>query len=160
VPAQAQKLSKGMSSHGCIVKSELASKRARERGKSLTSSQALFPFSRLHPKRIPRLYTNSGQSKKNGRSRHLQGWAREGYLRFNMLYTLVEQDRLRCANFESELMLLWQTAVNKGKPTSQLANDDSPKDIFPANDLEGLTAPSANDLYSHDRAIVFYTITE
>jgi hypothetical protein len=88
------------------------------------------------PKEFPgSLYTSSGHSKKNVTSRHLQGWTREGYLHFNMLYTLVEQDRFKRANFESELMLLWQRVVNKGKPTSQSANDDNKEEIFPANVL-------------------------
>jgi hypothetical protein len=104
------------------------------------------------PKEFPHLlYTSSGQSNQNSGSRRLQGWAREGYLCCKMLYTLVEQDRFKRANFESELMLLWQRAFNKGKPTSQLANDDDNEEIFPANNLEGLTAPSANDLYTHNK---------
>jgi hypothetical protein len=89
------------------------------------------------------IYTNSGQSKKNGQSRCLQGWAREGYLRFNMLYTLVEQDRFKRANFESKLMLMWQTAAGKDKQTTLSVNtgkDDDKK--FPANDFEGVGGSS------------------
>ena len=57
------------------------------------------------PKTFPdSRFTNSGKSKQNGRSKRLQGWAREGYLLFNALYQRVAQDRLRRANFESELM--------------------------------------------------------
>jgi hypothetical protein len=41
----------------------------------------------------------------------------EGYLQFNMLYTLVEKEHFWPANIESELMLLWQMAVSKGNPT-------------------------------------------
>jgi hypothetical protein len=60
------------------------------------------------PKLLPESkYTNSRQSKKNGRSRQLSGWAREGYIKFNTMYTLVAKDRLRHANFETELMTTW-----------------------------------------------------
>jgi hypothetical protein len=60
------------------------------------------------PKLLPESkYTNSGRSKKNGRSRRLSGWAREGYIKFNTIYTLVAKDRLRCANFETKLMTTW-----------------------------------------------------
>jgi hypothetical protein len=60
------------------------------------------------PKLLPESkYTNSGRSKKNGRSRRLSGWAREGYIKFNTMYTLVAEDRLRRANFETELMTTW-----------------------------------------------------
>ena len=57
------------------------------------------------PKDFPESrFTNSGKSKQNGRSKRLQGWAREGYLLFNELYQRVENDCLQRANFETELM--------------------------------------------------------
>jgi hypothetical protein len=94
------------------------------------------------------LYTNSGQSQNNGKSRRLQGWAREGYLRFNQLYKLVEQDRFQHANFESELMALWQRQAGKGKSHVTVDKGVDEEDIFPANNLDGLEPPCAN--YTND----------
>jgi hypothetical protein len=87
-------------------------------------------------------YTNSGTSKRNGRSKRLQGWAREGYLRFNELHTLVSNDRLGRANFENELLEYWRKHVPVYTSTSSLATQDDEDDIYPANDLDGLVAPS------------------
>jgi hypothetical protein len=84
-------------------------------------------------------YTNSGKSKRNGRSRRLHGWAREGYLRFNELYQLVQQDRLRRANFEVEMMAKWRDGDPADGSDSEPEDDDD--EIFPANDLEGFVAP-------------------
>jgi hypothetical protein len=47
------------------------------------------------PKMFPNSkYTNSGKSQKNGRSKRLQGWSQDGYVRFNELYTCVQDDHL------------------------------------------------------------------
>jgi hypothetical protein len=63
------------------------------------------------PKMFPTSkYTNSGKSQKNGRSKRLQGWSRDGYERFNELYTGVQNDRLRRANFETELLSVWRNS--------------------------------------------------
>jgi hypothetical protein len=89
------------------------------------------------PKLLPECkYTNSERSKKNGRSRRLSGWAQEGYIKSNTMYTLVAEDRLRCANFETELMTTWRNC----QPVAKVIHkDDKDKDeLFPANDLEGL----------------------
>jgi hypothetical protein len=64
------------------------------------------------PKMFPNSkYTNSGKSQKNGRSKHLQGWSQDGYVRFNELYTRVQNDCLRRANFKTESCLLFGTIV-------------------------------------------------
>jgi hypothetical protein len=85
-------------------------------------------------------YTNSGTSRRNGRSKWLHGWAREGYLRFNELYKLVAKDRLHRALFEKELMTT-VCAANSRVVVVDDASDDDDIDIFPANDLDGLSGP-------------------
>jgi hypothetical protein len=54
----------------------------------------------------PAKYTNSGRSKSGGqgKNRHYQGWAGEGYRRFNYWMERVVQDRLDRAVFEAELL--------------------------------------------------------
>lgn len=84
-------------------------------------------------------YTNSGKSKRNGRSRRYHGWSSEGYLRFNAIYKLVQQDRLHRANFEAEMMKQWRDADAVDGTESEQEEDD--EEIFPANDLEGFVAP-------------------
>jgi hypothetical protein len=94
------------------------------------------------PKNFPSSkYTNSGASQKNGRSKRLQGWAREGYLRFNALYQLVALDRLRRANFELELLAHLRNR-NGADADSDSEVQPEEEEIFPANDLEGLVDPS------------------
>ena len=85
-------------------------------------------------------FTNSGKSKQNGRSKRLQGWAREGYLLFNELYQRVANDRLRRANFESELMAYLRAGTMETLSTDS-EDDAEEEEIFPANDLEGVVAP-------------------
>jgi hypothetical protein len=94
------------------------------------------------PKMFPNSkYTNSGKSQKNGQSKRLQGWSRDGYVRFNKLYKRVQNDRLRQANFETELLAVWR---NNESPTTQNTRDVAMEEelIFPANDLTGLIAPT------------------
>jgi hypothetical protein len=89
------------------------------------------------PKLLPESkYTNSGRSKKNGRSIQLSGWAQEGYI---TMYTLVAKDRLHCANFETKLMTTWRNCQPVAKVV-HIDNKDKYK-LFPANDLEGLAQP-------------------
>jgi hypothetical protein len=83
-------------------------------------------------------FTNSGKSKQNGRSKRLQGWAREGYLLFNELHKRVANDRLRRANFESELMAQLRIGVDGTDTDSEEENEE--EEIFPAHDLEGVVA--------------------
>jgi hypothetical protein len=88
-------------------------------------------------------YTNSGKSKKNGRSRRLQGWAREGYLRFNALYTLVDHDRRHRAQFENELLAIRQKEnANIDRDRIKDTLTDMEDEIFPANDLGCQAYPS------------------
>jgi hypothetical protein len=102
------------------------------------------------PKEFPDArYTNSGSSRRNGRSKRLHGWAREGYLRFNALYQLVAQDRLRRALFEKELM----ASVCSANGAVSFLDDDSDDDeidIFPANDLDGLSVPAQPTRHAED----------
>jgi hypothetical protein len=92
------------------------------------------------PKLLPESkYTNSGQSKKNGSSRQLSGWAREGYIKFNTMDTLVAKDRLRHANFETKLMTTWRNCQPVAKNVHKDGKDKD--ELFPANDLEGLAQP-------------------
>jgi hypothetical protein len=95
------------------------------------------------PKEYPgSKYTNSGKSKKNGRSRRLQGWAREGYLRFNALHALVERDRRHRAEFEHELLAIRQKEnANFNRDRIKETLTDAEEEIFPANDLGGLVYP-------------------
>ena len=89
------------------------------------------------------LYTNSGHSKKNGRSKRFSGWSREGYLRFNAIYALVAADRQGRANFEADLKAYFVVAHAKDDNIPEIEEDDD--EIFPANDMQGvagsLTAP-------------------
>jgi hypothetical protein len=89
-------------------------------------------------------YTNSGQSKRDGRSKRLQGWAREGYLRFNKLYQLVARDRNRRAKFEEHLL---ETLRDAMRPDQALhcPSDDDEDAIFPANDLIGVASGECDD---------------
>jgi hypothetical protein len=92
------------------------------------------------PKQFPdSRFTNSGKSKQNGRSKRLQGWAREGYLLFNTLYQRVADDRLRRANFEAEIMTQLRETTNANDSDSE--EEEEEEEIFPANDLEGVVAP-------------------
>jgi hypothetical protein len=84
-------------------------------------------------------FTNSRKSKQNGRSKRLQGWAREGYLLFNNLHQRVANDWLRRGNFESELMT--QMRINVDNYSSGSDDNGDEDEIFPANDLEGVVAP-------------------
>jgi hypothetical protein len=94
------------------------------------------------PKSFPgSRYTNSGLSKKNGRSRRLQGWAREGYLRFNELYNQVSRDRRHRVQFENELLTIWQRDNRTENLHCQVGVTETEEDIFPANDLVGLARP-------------------
>lgn len=94
------------------------------------------------PKRFPgSRYTNSGMSQKNGRSRRLQGWAREGFLRFNELYNHVSRDRRHRVQFENELLTIWQSNNGTAIPHGQVGGTEAEEDIFPANDLAGLAMP-------------------
>jgi hypothetical protein len=94
------------------------------------------------PKHYPgSLYTNSGMSKKNGRSRRLQGWAREGYLRFNVFYNQVSRDRRHRVHFENELLTVWQNNNKKTHLHGNVMVTEAEDEIFPANDLVGLAKP-------------------
>ena len=84
-------------------------------------------------------FTNSGRSKRNGRSKRLQGWAREGYVLFNTLHRRVTEDRLRRANFESELMA--QLRIGVSHVATDEEDEEEDEEIFPANDLVGVVAP-------------------
>jgi hypothetical protein len=86
-------------------------------------------------------FTNSGTSKKDGRSKRLQGWAREGYLRFNELYTLVAEDRRHRRQFELELLEQVCRSEQSVK-TKKKDCDDIEQDIFPMHDMAGLAEPS------------------
>ena len=92
------------------------------------------------PKHFPESrFTNSGKSKQNGRSKRLQGWAREGYLLFNNLYQRVAEDRKRRANFEAEIMTQLRATTNETNSDSEEEAEED--EIFPANDLDGVVAP-------------------
>jgi hypothetical protein len=94
------------------------------------------------PKQFPgSLYTNSGLSKNNGHSCCLQGWAREGFLRFNELYTLVGRNRPHLVRFENELLHMWQSESKNDNPHCPVTATETEEDIFPANHLVGLARP-------------------
>jgi hypothetical protein len=94
-------------------------------------------------------YSNSGKIQCNGRSRRLSGWARKGYLKFNELYMLVRQDWQQRSRFERELFTqLQQLAPPRNSCHTNTVNEE---EIFPANDWDGLEAPS-NQL---GRALVY-----
>jgi hypothetical protein len=82
------------------------------------------------------MYTNSGHSKKNGRSKRFSGWSREGYLRFNAIYALVAADRQGRANFEADLKATFVVAHATDECTPTIAEDD--EEIFPAHDMLGV----------------------
>ena len=100
--------------------------RNKDKDDPMDQEEKNFPDSR---------FTNSGRSKQNGRSKRLQGWAREGYLLFNALYEQVKEDRKRRANFKSELLA--QLRRNNDDYNSDVDDADEvcEEDIFPANDL-------------------------
>ena len=83
----------------------------------------------------PSKYTNSGKSQANGRSRPFQGWAREGYVRFNALYQLVAADRRTRAAFEKDLMASYRSSV--AHEQADIESEEEEDDIYPANDLAG-----------------------
>ena len=94
------------------------------------------------PKNYPEAkYTNSGRSKKNGRSKRNQGWSREGYVRFNELYSLVHADRLQRAKFEQELMIYMRQEI-EGEDNSDDDIEGADDEIYPANDLLGAKDPT------------------
>jgi hypothetical protein len=103
-----------------------------------TSNKNKAPEDR-EPKNFPSAkYTNSGNSKRDGRSKRLQGWAQAGFLRFNELYNLVAKDRRHRSQFEADLLLV-VCADRRGR---QEDSNDKEEEIFPANDLVGLVAPA------------------
>ena len=75
-------------------------------------------------------YTNAGKNTANGRCRPCQGWASEGYLRFNELYKLVKVDRKGRHAFEEELFDECKMRAS-GKVTKVVVDAE----IFPAHDL-------------------------
>jgi hypothetical protein len=82
------------------------------------------------------LYTNSGHSQKNGRSKRFSGWSRDGYLRFNEIYALVAADRTDRAIFEADLKATYVVAHSKDESTPAIEDDND--EIFPANDMLGV----------------------
>lgn len=105
------------------------------------------------PKALPGArYTNSGTSKRDGRSRRLHGWAREGYLRFNELYQLVAKDRNRRTKFETTMLEMVCDAMHK-TPALPGTNEEAQEDIFPANDLFAVDGKTSDaDQLSDDEA--------
>ena len=93
-------------------------------------------------KDMPKTVANSGKSKCNGRSKRWHGWSREGYLQFNALYDMVVADRKRRQQFELELLTMWQSL--KRAPKDKPDSEDDEEEIFPANDLAGLKAPTGS----------------
>jgi len=93
-------------------------------------------------------YTNSGKSKRNGRSKRLHGWSREGYLQFNALYVMVVADRKRRKQFELELLTTWQSLKRAQKDSQETEEEE--EEIFPANDLTGLMAPPGSCSHTMD----------
>jgi hypothetical protein len=83
----------------------------------------------------PARYTNSGKSQANGRSRPFQGWARDGYIRFNELYQLVAADRRKRTVFEKERLVMCRNALAYEKDSSD--SEEEQEEIYPANDLTG-----------------------
>jgi hypothetical protein len=60
---------------------------------------------------------------------------------FNELYTHVQNDWLRCAKFETELLAVWRNRESSiPQNTREVAVEEEL--IFPANDLTGLIAPT------------------
>jgi hypothetical protein len=103
------------------------------------------------PKNFPvAKYTNSGKSKRDGRSRRLHGWAREGYLRFNELYQLVAKDRSRRTRFEEELLQNFRDKMRAAPALPGITEDDQ-DDVYPENDLFGVAeGASVADQSSND----------
>jgi hypothetical protein len=88
-------------------------------------------------------YTNSGKNRKNGRSKRLSGWSREGFLKFNELHKHVLHDRRQRAGFERELMAQLR---KEGESTSRKQTKETvaEEEIFPANDWDELDALPRN----------------
>jgi hypothetical protein len=84
-------------------------------------------------------YTNSGKNRKNGRSKRLSGWSREGFLKFNELHTQVLHDRRQRAGFERELLaqLRKEGEAASSKQTKVTVAEE---EIFPANDWDDFNA--------------------
>lgn len=94
-------------------------------------------------------YTNSGLSRKDGRSRRLQGWAREGYLHFNELYQLVAKDCGRRLQFELRLLDTMRDSFSVASSSTKDVQD-AENEIFPANDLFGVELADPNAEESED----------
>jgi hypothetical protein len=88
-------------------------------------------------------YTNSGKNRKNGRSKRLSGWSREGFLKFNELHTQVLNDRQQRAGFERELLakLRKEGEATNSKQTKVTVAEE---EIFPANDWDDFKALPRN----------------
>jgi hypothetical protein len=88
---------------------------------------------------VEAIYTNAGSSKANGRSRRFNGWSREGYLRFNELYSLVVKDREGRTKFEMELRSTFIEDMENYNEDS--GSEEEAEEIFPANDMFGVGQP-------------------
>jgi hypothetical protein len=93
----------------------------------------------------PALYTNSGKSQTGGKgsNRRCGGWSRAGCLRFNVIYSMVKEDRKTRANFE---LALKQTLVDQyGGVSDDSESEDEADEIVPANDMAGVRQPVEQD---------------
>ena len=70
-------------------------------------------------------YTNSGESKKDGKTKEFSGWSEEGIKRFNELHRLVKLDRKGNADFGNKLLSNWVGTQNEDKKNAARANNDN-----------------------------------
>jgi hypothetical protein len=108
-------------------------------------------------KLAPAKFTNSGASSANGNgsNRRCGGWSKPGYLRFNAIYSLVQEDRKRRANFELELKEHFQNEKNMGDEDDD--SDSNDEEIVPANDIIGAKQPTnslQDELDEHEDVVV------
>jgi hypothetical protein len=94
-------------------------------------------------------YTNSGKSQANGRNKTFQGWAREGYLKFNELYQKVAEDRRTRAAFENKVLVMLRRDVQTQEEESD--SEEEEDEIYPANDLLGVNQHVARSRHQHGR---------
>jgi hypothetical protein len=93
-------------------------------------------------KLAPAKFTNSGSSSANGNgsNRRCGGWSKPGYLRFNSIYSQVQEDRKRRANFELGLKEHFQAEKNMDEDDED--SDSNDEEIVPANDIIGAKQPT------------------
>ena len=95
----------------------------------------MFDKQDLKRSKVKAVWTNSGDSIKDGKSKRFRGWAKKGITQYNLNYRAVRNNRRENQEFDKDLLQIFQDYYGQHAPEIDEADSDEEDDEEPEHDF-------------------------